>query len=157
MVIAYPERVPRIVLIGTGMAKANPVLLEVQAAMLDLQDPVPADFARDFQASTAYSPLPDSFFERIVAESLKLPARLWREVLDGLVAYDDAELLSRITAPTLLMWGEHDALFPRADQDRLVDAIRCAQLRIYMETGHCPNWECPENVAADLQVFLQEN
>ena len=59
--------------------------------MPDLQDPVPMEFARDFQASTAYLPLPESFFERIVAESLKLPARLWREVFDGLLAYEDAD------------------------------------------------------------------
>ena len=29
------------------------------------------------------------FFDRIVAESLKLPAELWRQVFDGILAYDD--------------------------------------------------------------------
>jgi pimeloyl-ACP methyl ester carboxylesterase len=57
--------------------------------------------------------------------------------------------------PTLLMWGDHDALFPSEDQDRLVAAIPNARLRIYPEIGHCPNWECPELVAADLLRFLQ--
>jgi non-heme chloroperoxidase len=33
-------------------------------------------------------------------------------------------------------------------------AIRGARLTIYPETGHCPNWERPEQVAADLQAFL---
>jgi pimeloyl-ACP methyl ester carboxylesterase len=155
--ITYPERVARMVLIDTGVSAATPVVREVQAALLDLQDPVPLEFARDFQASTAYAPLPELFFERIVAESVKLPARLWREVLDELLAYDDAGKLSRIRAPTLLMWGEHDALFPRDDQDRLVTAIQGAKLWIYQETGHCPNWECPERVAADLQAFLQQS
>ena len=91
-----------------------------------------------------------------MAESLKLPARLWSCALDGLLAYDDVEQLSRITAPTLLIWGEHDALFPGADQDRLVAAIPGARLLVYPETGHCPNWERPERVATDLQTFLRQ-
>lgn len=154
--ITHPERVARMVLIGAGVSADTPVTREVQAAMLDLQDPVPEEFARDFQAGTAYVPLPESFFERIVAESLKLPARLWREVFDRLLEYDDSGELPRITTPTLLMWGERDALFSREDQDRLLAAIKGAQLRVYQETGHCPNWERPEEVAADLQEFLQQ-
>lgn len=155
--ITHPQRVARMVLIDSGISAATPVTREVQAALLDLQEPVPLEFARDFQASTAYAPLPESFFERIVAESVKLPARLWREILDGLLAYDDAGNLAGITAPTLLMWGEHDALFPREDQDRLAAVIQTAKLRIYEATGHCPNWERPERVAADLQSFLQQS
>ena len=43
-----------------------------------------------------------------------------------------------MTQPTLLLWGERDALFPRQDQDRLAAAIPRAQLRVYQDTGHCP-------------------
>ena len=154
--ITHPERVARLVLIGTGFSAANPVMREVQAALIDLKEPVPLGFARDFQASTAYAPLPEPFFERIVAESMKLPARLWREIFDGLLAYDDVGKLAGIAAPTLLMWGEHDALFPREDQDRLLTAIQNAKLRTYQATRHCPNWERPEQVAADVQSFLQQ-
>jgi pimeloyl-ACP methyl ester carboxylesterase len=154
--IAHPDRVDRLVLIGTGFSPANPVMREVQASIRDLADPVSEQFARDFQSSTAYAPLPESFFDGIVGESLKLPARLWRETFDGLLAYDDAKELSRIAAPTLLIWGEHDALFSREDQDRVAAAIPVATLEVYPETGHCPNWERPERVAADLQAFLQK-
>ena len=152
----HPERVARLMLIGSAVTARNQVLLEVQSSLLSLADPIPAEFAREFQAGTAYVPLPEAFFERIVAESLKLPARLWREVLDGVLAFDDARDLGRITAPTLLLWGEHDALFPRDEQERLVAAIPNARLIVYVETGHCANWERPERVAADLDAFLRE-
>jgi non-heme chloroperoxidase len=151
-----PERLVRLVLIGSAVTARNQVLLEMQASLRTLEDPVPAEFAREFQSSTVHLPLPEAFFERIVAESLKLPARLWREVLDGLIALDDAADLVRITAPTLLIWGEQDALFPREEQDRLVAAIPDARLLVYPETGHCPNWERPERVAADLDAFLRK-
>jgi non-heme chloroperoxidase len=54
-------------------------------------------------AGAAYVPLPEAFVERLVADSVKLPARVWQAALDGLVAFDDAADLARIAAPTLLM------------------------------------------------------
>jgi pimeloyl-ACP methyl ester carboxylesterase len=155
LAITAPERVACVVLIGTGFTESNSVLRDLQRALRDLPDPVPVEFARDFQAGTVYCPLPAEFFERIVAESLKLPARLWREMIDRLVEYGDANQLPKITAPTLLLWGEKDALFSRADQDRFVAALPRANLTVYKETGHCPNWERPERVAEDIGAFVQ--
>ena len=151
----HPGRVARLVLIGSAYSPQNPVTLGVQASLRGLAEPVPRAFAREFQASTACLPLPDDFFERIVSESLKLPARLWRQVFDSIVAFDDTRELGRIAAPTLLLWGEHDALFSLEEQERLVKAIRGARLTIYRDAGHCPNWELPDRLAADLTAFVQ--
>jgi pimeloyl-ACP methyl ester carboxylesterase len=71
-----------------------------------------------------------------------------------MLAYDDADQLERITAPTLILWGEQDGLFAGVDgQQRLAAAIPGAQLTVYPETGHSANWERPERVAADLERF----
>ena len=153
--IAQPGRVSRLVLIGTGFAITNPVMHDLQTSLRDLADPVPPEFAREFQASTAYRSLPPEFFERIVEESLKLPSRLWAEMIDRLVEYDDLEDLPQITAPTLLIWGDRDALFSRNEQDRFVAKLPQTRVRVYEETGHCPNWEQPERVAADITRFLR--
>jgi pimeloyl-ACP methyl ester carboxylesterase len=153
MAIANPERVSRLVLIGTGFTGTNPVLLDLQKSLRDLPDPVPPEFAREFQASTAFRPLPKAFFDEIIVETLKLPSRLWRVIIDGLLAYNDAAELPRIAAPTLLLWGDKDALFTRAYQDQFIAAIPDTKLTIYKETGHCPNWEEPERVAADIAEF----
>ena len=154
--LTHPDRVVRLVLIGAGESKGNSVLQEVRAAMADLPDPVPKEFAREFQAGTAHAPVPHAFFNRIVTESLKLPSRLWREVFDGILAYDDQHEIARLAAATLLIWGDRDALFPRAHQDALTAAIKGSRLTIYQDIGHCPNWECPERVAADLVAFLEQ-
>jgi pimeloyl-ACP methyl ester carboxylesterase len=128
----------------------------VQAALIDLPDPIPETFAREFQAGTAYLPLPVEFFDQIIRESLKLPARLWRDVFNRLLAFDDRDALRRIEAPTRLLWGDRDAIFSRTDQDALVAAIPGARLTVYQETGHCPNWERPEQVAADVGSLMEE-
>jgi non-heme chloroperoxidase len=152
--IAQPHRVDTLVLIGTGYTASNPVTRDLQNTLRDLPDPIPREFARDFQASTAHRPLPADFFERIVTESLKLPPRLWRRALDGMIEYDDARQLERIEARTLLLWGDRDVLFSRVDQDRFMEALPAARLRLYEETGHCPNWEQPERVAADIAAVM---
>jgi non-heme chloroperoxidase len=152
----HPERVARLVLIGSGWSGDNAVTREVQAALRDLPDPVPREFARQFQTSTLHVPLPPEFFEALLHESLKLPGRLWRAVLDGIISFKDTDRLAGIEARTLIIWGDRDALFPREDQLRLAGAIPRARLMVYPDTGHCPNWERPAQVAADLDAFIQE-
>jgi pimeloyl-ACP methyl ester carboxylesterase len=151
----HPDRVSRLVLIDGAIRPVNAVTVDVQNAVRELPDPVPIEFAREFQASTAHVPLPEAFFDGIVAESVTSPSRVWREVFDGLLALDDEAQLGQISAPTLIVWGERDALFSREEQDRLAAAIPGARLTTYPETGHCPNWERPERLATDLDAFLR--
>jgi pimeloyl-ACP methyl ester carboxylesterase len=150
--VTHPERVVGLVLIGAPLSLAKPAVLAFQATVHALEDPVPAQFAREFQAGAAHVPLPEGFLEGLVAESLKLPVHVWKAALDGLVAFDDAADLSRITASTLLIWGDHDAVVSLEDQQRLRDAVPDARLKVYPETGHSPHWERPERVAADLDA-----
>lgn len=152
--IASPERVKELVLIGTGFAASNEVTRELQRSLRDLPDPVPLEFSREFAQSTVYSPVPSEFLERMIAESLKLPSRLWRLTLDHLVEYDDTSQLRQIQAPVRLLWGDRDGLFSRVEQDRFIAAMPSARLKVYAETGHCPNWERPEQVAADIADFV---
>ena len=151
----HPGRVSRLVLIGSGFRAANDVTRSVLDELRTLPDPVPESFARAFQAGTIHIPLPDGFFDELIGESLKLPSRLWSRLLSGLLAFDDVEALGRVRCPTLLLWGDRDALFSRADQDQLLAALPDARLRIYEDTGHCPNWERPDAVAADIVRFIE--
>ena len=64
--------------------------------------------------------------------------------------------LREIDVPTLILWGEQDALFPREEQERLAAAIPGAALKIYSETGHAVHWERPEQVVRDLDAFMEE-
>lgn len=153
--VHYPSRVERVVLLGAlPVAPLNAATRELQAAVRVLPDAVPRDFVREFQASTLHAPVPEWFFERVVAEGMKRPGWVWRRALDGLLAADDGAQLSQIAAPTLLLWGEQDAMFSRHEQEELAATIPGAGLLVYPETGHCPQWERPEWVAADLCAFL---
>jgi pimeloyl-ACP methyl ester carboxylesterase len=156
LTVARPARVARLALIGSAASALNQVTREALAGLPPREGPISPEFARAFQTSTVYRPLPLDFFEGMLAESLKAPARVWRDVMDGILAFDDSGPRATIAVPTLLLWGEHDALFPRSDQDGLLATIPGSRLKVYPGTGHCPNWEIPEQVAADLAAFVRE-
>jgi non-heme chloroperoxidase len=150
-----PDRVAQLVLIGSFGSKGTEAARELLEPVRVLPDPVPEAFVREFQASTIHTPVPESFYERVVAESLKLPARVWLAALEGHFTANDGVDLGRIAAPTMLLWGEQDALIPREDQEELLAVIPNSRLIAYPETGHDPHWERPELVVEHLNAFLR--
>ena len=149
-----PERVVRLILVGSATNMRSEDVLQLQQAVNTLDDPVPAVFAREFQASTIYHPVPGDFLDRAVAESLKLPARVWRAALAGQLAADYTAQINRIQMPTLVLRGDHDTIFPQAAQDALVAGLPNAILRVYPETGHALHWERPGEFVRDLEDFI---
>jgi pimeloyl-ACP methyl ester carboxylesterase len=53
------------------------------------------------------------------------------------------ERLLQLTIPTLLIWGEHDAVVPRARGEAVAVALPNAELRIIAGSGHLPQQERP--------------
>lgn len=62
--------------------------------------------------------------------------------------------LSRINAPTLVVWGRDDQQFPPVFAQRLAREIRGAKLEI-MDAGHAPHEERPEEFVAVVTEFLE--
>lgn len=154
--IDFPERVSRLVLVGSGQTARIPAVVEFNAVVQTLTDPVSPDLVREFQQSMLTTPVPGPFFERVVTESGKLPARVWREVLAALLADSTASDLQRIQAPTLIVSGDKDAYWGRDQREALLRSIPDARLLVYDNVGHTPNWEEPERFVADLLAFIGE-
>jgi pimeloyl-ACP methyl ester carboxylesterase len=149
------HRLSRLVLIGSGPGgrKAGTGEAAITSPFAKLKDPVPYTFARDFQASTIYHPVPAWFFELMVGESQRVPAATWHGIgqTSSGSTVDD---LRKIDVPTLLVWGDHDSIFKRQDQQVLLDTIPQATLKTYRDTGHALHWERPEEFTRDLLGFL---
>jgi pimeloyl-ACP methyl ester carboxylesterase len=64
--------------------------------------------------------------------------------------------LPRIAAPTLVLWGRHDRIYPVQIAHRLVREIPGARLRI-MDAGHVPHEERARDFLALLVEFLEGN
>lgn len=155
--LAAPERVGRLVLVGSGTTGRRIAgVAELEAEVNGLGDPVSTAFVRTFQESTVYGALPAGFLDRAVAESEKLPARVWRGLMAGMLAVDPPSRLGALGIPVLVLWGDHDTVFPRPEQDALLHLLPGATLTVYRETGHALHWERPAEFAGDLLSFIEE-
>ena len=63
--------------------------------------------------------------------------------------------LGEITAPTLVLVGEHDEETPLAYAEALAHGISRAALRIVPGAGHVSNLEAPDAVNAALRSHLE--
>jgi len=91
-------------------------------------------------------------FEELMLKNLASTARLvWQP------RSHDPQLqkwLHRIDVPTLLIWGDHDRLFPKEYAlafERLIPGARAA---IIADCGHLPHVEKTEVCAAEIEGFL---
>lgn len=149
--VQHPSRVAALALLASPLALERASLEEFIEAVRSLQDPIGVDFIRDFQLGAAHLAIPEDFLEGIVAESAKVPARVWRDTLDGLLDFRDERDLGAIKAPTTLIWGDHDTIVARGDQERLQAAIPDSKLIVMADTGHSLHWERPD---ATVDVLL---
>ena len=156
-VIDHRERTLGLLLAGTFAGyRSNPMVLELWVSIVSkLTDPVDPGFVREFQESTLAQPIPGAVLETVVAESMKLPALVWRAAFEGFLEDDVAHELGKITVPTLIMWGTQDAFAKRLDQDALLRATPGSRLVVYQGAGHALHWEEPKRFAEDLVAFVR--
>jgi pimeloyl-ACP methyl ester carboxylesterase len=153
--IDHPERVLSLVLAGAfqGSLVGNPEVAAAMKELADVPNPVPDEVAREFQLSTLARPIASELLDMFVAESLKLPPRVWRDIFLGFAELDQPDGARVLPMPALLVWGDRDAFIPREVQDELLDTLPDARLRVYEGVGHALHWEQPERFAADVTEF----
>jgi non-heme chloroperoxidase len=149
--IRQPERVLGLLLIGSvSTFRDHPDLLEVQQYLQSSDDPIDPEFVSEFQGGMFVHEAAPGLVDSLIAESLKGPAKTWKAAMRGILSFDSSAELSRITAPTVIIWGDQDGLCSRAEQEILLAGIPNSRLSVYRGEGHVVNWEKPEAVAAEL-------
>jgi non-heme chloroperoxidase len=143
------------VLVGTATTwRGNPVVTELWDSVIStLDDPVDRAFVREFQGSPRLSA---ARLEMVVQESLKMPARIWRDVFLGIMEADFSAELDNIQAPTLIVWGDQDPLCSEREQEALTTSIANSRLTVYPGGGHNLHWEEPDRFADDLVSFVSD-
>ena len=154
-----PQLVRSLVLIDTA-ANFSP---GGQAAMRERADTarregmaavLPGLFAHWFMPDTlARRPhLVDRATKTLLHDDPHTHAALWELI----AAFDVAERLPAVTAPTLVLVGEHDSSSPLSSARHLCEAIPRARLRIVPDAAHLSPIERPDTVTGHIDAFLNE-
>ncbi|MDQ5861815.1 MAG: alpha/beta hydrolase [Actinomycetota bacterium] len=98
--------------------------------------------------------VPAWYIEDRVRDGLRMPARAWKGILNGLCEATPPTETGTIHAPTRILWGAEDGLLPRSDQEALAARIPGSVLKVYPDVAHMVLWECPAEVAEDTTAFL---
>lgn len=150
----HPDRVNRLVLISTALTPPPAPTDWLWANVPSLPATIDPDsqFMLDWYWNP--NPVPADFLDRERAESAATPKQVWMGVLTALTLTDWALFAPRITAPTLILWGDKDSLFDAASQDAVKAALPKAEHETYVGFGHNMFWETPETVGARITAFL---
>jgi pimeloyl-ACP methyl ester carboxylesterase len=152
---AYPVLFSQVVLLDpVGLWRDDtPVANWVVAPPSDLPGLLFAD--RTGEAAQAMFTLPDDPDARAAVQA----ALMWNLRSTGKLCWPNPDRglhkrLHRITAPTLLVWGEHDALVPPSYAEEFRTRIHDSRVEIIPKAGHVPQMEQTEATHAAVSAFL---
>ena len=75
--------------------------------------------------------------------------------LRSAVDYDTTPWLGRITAPTLVVWGDDDIVIAPSAERHLARYIPGARWVVLEDCGHMPEVDCPDALTPLLASFLR--
>lgn len=137
-----------ILLASSGVRKTNSVKKQVYKVLAK-------------PAKLALSPLPYRLQKRIKANAYKklgsdlYAAEHMRETFINIVNFDVTKNAAYIHIPTLLLYGENDAITPPGLGRVLSSAIKNSRLEIIDGAGHFFHQEQPEIIATKIKEFLK--
>ena len=98
-----------------------------------------------------------------VVADLTLESRLLKKSMSGdsrmeqTELIDPAPILQSIKAPTLLLWGEKDAMIPLSNAEDYLKTLPNSKLVTLPGIGHLPQEEAAESSLVPLKAFLAAN
>ncbi len=157
----YPQRMNKLVLLAPdGFASPGftyGVAPSVPAVMQVMRWTLPRWMLR-MNLAPAYaepSVITDSLLQRYF-DLLRAPGgrQAMLQRMEQTILVDPVPLLQTIQTPTLLVWGEKDAMIPVANAQDYLQALPNARLVTWPGVGHLPQEEAPDRTLSAVREFL---
>ena len=158
LAISWPERVDRLVLACTTPGGPHAAPMPAQTVDLMQRAPtLPPEVALRRFVENALGPNKDpAVVERILAHRLSTaqPTVAWAAQAAAGATFDAWDRLGGITAPTLVLTGDEDAVVDPRNSELLAERIEVARLEVFPGTGHLFFWEEPQRFVQVVTEFL---
>jgi pimeloyl-ACP methyl ester carboxylesterase len=168
LALEYPARVARLILASTnfGGSRHAPITPEAMKVLADTSADAATRFKNGLAVSTApgFADREPELVERWMAWRAANPvdpAAYQAQLAIGLGLLDEAaafeKRLPAITAPTLILFGAHDAVVPPANADLLRRQIPNSEVCILPAAGHFFPLEIPAEAAQVVSEFVMRS
>lgn len=158
----YPQRVDKLVLVApdgfasAGFEYGKP--MDLPASMALMRHVLPKPLLR-MHLQSAYA-RPESISEAVTSRyhDLMLAPGARQAMLDRLqqtVLREPEPLLRQIKAPTLLVWGQADAMIPLSNAQDYLRSIQGSRLVSWPQVGHLPQEEAAEASQQAVAQFMR--
>ena len=162
LALRHPELVRSLVLVST-YARADALFRSQLEFWRWLPEVAPSEraFFEGF-FTWVYTPRAhaDGTVEQIVEEALAFPHQQSTEAfqaqVDVCLTHDTVDRLSQITAPTLVLSSELDAILPPRFGQAVAEGIPNARFEVVPEQAHQPFQEIPDEFNARVDAFWRE-
>ena len=148
--LAYPDLVSALVLVG-ARPRARPDLRElISRARNGGQRDIVLDTVHQSLAGNSAAKT-----QQLARSALRVSQDAVVYGLEDFQGFDVTKDLHKITVPTLIIFGEHDAIMGLNEGDLIHKRIKGSLFRVVPSSGHLPMWESPKYFNRLLQEFLE--
>ena len=159
LAIHFPARVNKLILVNTfahlwptSLPEAYTLARRVVVSRYLPPSKTARVVARDLFPKPEQVALRDEVLRRIGVNDVAS----YRYLVDAIRGFDSRGQLDRITASTLIITGDRDAVVPRGCQQQLARGIRQVRWHIVRDSGHATPVDQPEEFNRVVLEFLSE-
>jgi len=142
-----PDRISRLILIASAGVVHNELPIRIKRAV----------FGVVAKAGSGFKHIPfvrKVFYRLIGAKDYGNAAPHMRETMKNLISVDLVPEFSKITVPTLLLWGTKDTATPLSDGRLINQAISGSKLVVFDGVGHSPHQAEPQKVGNEIAAWI---
>jgi proline iminopeptidase len=165
LALSFPDRVSHLTLCDTAAAAPDWEAAMERAGRLGVSDEVLERAAEGFADEAAvrewlevltpvYFPHSDPDIGKRVFADVRIDLAVERRGTELLGSFDAGARLDEISAPTLIIAGRDDFLYPPNDQEKLRAGIHAAELVLIEGSGHLPFVEAQERFLDIVRASL---
>jgi pimeloyl-ACP methyl ester carboxylesterase len=160
----YPGIIGRLVLMDSAGVVHTELWLRTKNSVLGAVAKIgkkiisPKGAAAGSQGSLGFSQLVRKIFYRLIgAKDYERAPENMRATMAGLIKIDLVPELTKVTVPTLIIWGKKDSLTPVSDAYVMHKGIAGSKLIVIPDAGHSPHMSHPALVIGEIVGWLKGN
>lgn len=159
----YPEKARTLTLMNSGGADNPNTFSDLEKGLKEGKNLLvvekPEDFEKAFEFGMSKPPSIPWFLKSAMAEKAVQRSERFKYVFEQVhtgISGKGTDYLTRIQAPTLIMWGDEDHILDVGNASIFDQTIPNSQVLIYKGIGHLPMLEAPQQAAHDIVSFISQ-